>query len=303
MRKTGSLGALARSVSPLAALLSTLFAAIAALSLAGCAPAGWSYPRGFDSFTAAQGYDTSDCNAFLYAAAASFSSARDDKAANLAAMDAIVTRVMNDHPETDVVVFHEMCTGWISDASDPAGYFASIAESIPGPSTAAVAAMAASHNVSIVFGLAEVEGSSRYNSQALVKPDGTVVSYRKRGLNDGDRANGCTAGVSSVVDSIRGIPVTFAICSDYQSEAVIADLSTSVAPVVLASLVTSTRLNNDVDFFARALGRWVVYANGGGTQSGGTFPGHVFIADPTGTVHDPQAGAGVYSWARIGVRL
>jgi 5-aminopentanamidase len=277
-------------------------AACLALSLCACAPDGWSYPTGYDSFTAAQGIDAGGCTAFLRAAAVSFQSDKTDKAANLRAMADLTARVMADHPDTDVIVFHELCLGWLTDSADPAAYFRSVAETIPGPSTASVADLAASHGVAIVFGMAEMVGEAYYNSQALVRPDGTIVRYRKRGLNDADRANGCSAGTGSVTAAINGVTVTFAICSDYQDEAVIRDLSTGEAPVVLASLVTATRLNGQVDFFARALSRWVVYANGGGTQSGATYPGNVFVADPTGTVHASAEGPGRYSWFAMGVR-
>jgi predicted amidohydrolase len=272
------------------------------LALSGCEAPGWSYPTGYDAFTAELGYDTNGGTRFLAAAAVSFQSDKTDKAANLASMAAMAARIMTDHPDTDVIVFHEMCTGWVWEPESPAAYFASLAEPIPGPSTAYVADLAAAHNVTIVFGLAEDDNGTRYNSQAMLKPDGTLVSYRKRGLNDGDKAGGCTPGAGAVISDIKGIPVTFAICSDYQDEAVIKDLSTNNAPIVLASLVTATRLNGSVDFFARALGKWVVYANGGGAQWGATFPGNIFIADPTGTIHDPMEGAGSYSWTLIGLK-
>jgi predicted amidohydrolase len=129
------------------------------------------------------------------------------------------------------------------------------------------------------------------------------VKYRKRGLNEGDVANGCTPGTASVISDIRGIPVTFAICSDYQDESVLRDLSTGSAPVVLASLVTSTKLSDQVDYFARAVSKWVVYANGFSDQSGATYPGNIFIADPTGSIHASTSGPGAYSWLRIGVHL
>jgi (R)-amidase len=279
------------------------FAALALVTaLVACQPAGWSFPTGYDSFTAAQGYDQSGCTSFLSAAAVSLQSSKTDKAANLAAISAMVTRVMADHPDTQVIVFHEMCTSWLLDSTAPSAYFASVAETIPGPSTSSVAGIAAANNVCIVFGLAEKDGSSFYNTQALVRPDGSILTYRKRGLNEGDKANGCSPGQGVVTASIGGVQVTFAICSDYQDEAVIKDLSTSTAPVVLVSLVTATRLNNQVDFFARALGKWVVYANGGGEQSGGVYPGNIFIADPTGTLHAPAEGPGTYSWFHMGVR-
>lgn len=96
------------------------------------------------------------------------------------------------------------------------------------------------------------------------------------------------------------MPVTFAICSDYQDEAVIRDLSVSEAVVVLASLVTSTVLNPEVDFFARSVGKWVVYSDGAGANSGMQMPGRVFLADPTGTVHDVHTGPGSYAWVSWG---
>ena len=176
-----------------------------------------------------------------------------------------------------------------------------MAESVPGPTTDSVSALATLHNVTIVFGMAESAGGKFHNSQVCAKPDGSLVTYRKRGLNAADIANGCLPGDGVVTTTIKGIEVTFAICSDYQSEAVISDISRSSASVVLMSLVTATVLNPGVDFFARAVSKWVVYANGGGTQGGLTYPGNIFVADPTGTVHDPNSGPGSYSWFRLGV--
>ncbi len=176
-----------------------------------------------------------------------------------------------------------------------------MAETIPGPSTDQVKDIALRLGVAIVFGLAEVDGSRYYNSQALLKADGSLVRYRKRGLNIGDIQNGSSPGEGVVTADINGIGVTFAICSDYQDEVVIRDLSVTASPVILASLVTATVLNLSVDFFARSIAKWVVYANGGGTNSGSEIPGRVFIADPTGTVHDVETGPGSYSWFRVGI--
>jgi predicted amidohydrolase len=272
-----------------------------ALLLQSCVDPGWSFPTGFDSFTAAQGYDLSGATAFLSVAAVSLQPDRNDKAANLAALRSMVERVLAERPTTDVIVFNELCTSWLTDPGNPSAYFASMAEPVPGPSTAFVSALAALHSVTIVFGMAEAAGAKFYNSQVCTKPDGSLVTYRKRGLNSGDIANGCVPGDGVVTTTIKGIEVTFAICSDYQSEAVISDISRSTVPVVLMSLVTATVLNPGVDYFARAIAKWVVYANGGGTQGGLNYPGNIFIADPTGTVHDPHSGPGSYSWFRLGL--
>jgi predicted amidohydrolase len=270
-----------------------------ALLLSACGPL--ITPTGFDSFTAPQGYDTSGYSRFLEVAAVCMESARNDKQANLAAIDSMVGTIMGEHPDTDVVVFPELCTSWLYVASDPVGYYRSVAETIPGPSTDRVKEIALRYGVAVVFGLAEVDGDRFYNSQALLKADGTLVRYRKRGLNGGDTLNGCSRGDGVVASDIQGIGVTFMICSDYQDEAAIRDVSVCAAPVVLASLVTATVLNPSVDFLARSVGKWVVYANGGGSNSGSVMPGNVFVADPTGTVHDPRSGPGIYSWLRIEV--
>ena len=256
---------------------------------------------GFDSFTAVQGYDTSGFSRFLEAAAVCMESLKDDKQANLATIESSVETIMNDHPDTDVIVFPELCTGWLWFEDDPSGYYRSVAETIPGPSTDRVKDIALRLEVAIVFGLAEVDGGRYYNSQALLKADGSLVRYRKRGLNNGDIQNGSSQGEGVVTADINGIGVTFAICSDYQDEVVIGDLSVTASPVVLASLVTATVLNPRVDFFARSIAKWVVYANGGGNNSGSEIPGNVFIADPTGTVHDAKLGPGSYSWFRVGI--
>jgi len=278
------------------------FVLIALILLSGCTDPDWSFPTGYDSFTAAQGYDTSGCDSYLRVAAVSMRSEKSDKAKNLDSIKTAVERIKGlEHPDTDVIVFHELCTSWLTDSGDPAAYFASAAETVPGPSTDFVSALAALHDVTIVFGMAEKDGSNYYNSQVCAKPDGQLVTYRKRGLNEGDIANGCSPGESVVVTDIRGIAVTFAICSDYQSETVIRDISRSKASVVLMSLVTTTILNSKVDYFTRAVSKWVVYANGGGANFGGTYPGNIFVADPTGAVHDAQSGPESYSWFRIGV--
>jgi predicted amidohydrolase len=258
-------------------------------------------PTGFDGLVAPQGYDTSGSTRFLEAAAVCMETQRDDKEANLVAIESTVDAIVADHPETDVIVFPELCTSWLYVEADPTGYFRSVAEPIPGPSTDRVRDSAMQHQVAVVFGLAEPDGDHYHSAQALIRSDGSLVSYRKRGLNEGDLRGGCSPGEGVAESEIQGVGVTFAICSDCQDEAVIRDLSVCASPVVLASLVTATVLNPRVDFFARSIGKWVVYANGGGENSGFDMPGRVFIADPTGTVHAPGVGPGSRSgWACTG---
>ena len=90
---------------------------------------------GFDSFTAPLPYDTSRATGFLEAAAVSMESLRDDKDTNIETIETTAASIMSAHPETDVIVFPELCTGWLLTGDDPAGYYRSVAEPIPGPST------------------------------------------------------------------------------------------------------------------------------------------------------------------------
>jgi len=280
-------------------LLHILLSAAVLLIFTSCD--GLITPTGFDSFTAPLSYDTSEFSRYLEAAAVCMESSQYDKQANLDKIESSVETVMTNQPGTDVIVFPELCTGWVYYQDDPSGYFKSIAETIPGPSTDRVKDIALQFEVSIVFGLAEVDGSHYYNSQALLKADGSLVRYRKRGLNAGDILNGCSPGDGVVETDIQGVGITFIICSDYQDEAVIREVSVCDSPVVLASLVTATVLNPRVDFLTRSIGKWVVYSNGGGYNSVSEMPGNIFIADPTGTVRNAKSGPGAYSWFRIGV--
>lgn len=151
-------------------LMHTIRAAAVAAMLAAITACGpLVTPTGFDSFTAPLGYDDSDLTTRLRAAAVSMESARDDKAANLATIERLVDAVLAEHPDTDVTVFPELCTSWLWVEADPTGYYRSVAETIPGPTTDAIRALAMDRGVAVVVGLAEVDGERYYNSQALLQ--------------------------------------------------------------------------------------------------------------------------------------
>jgi predicted amidohydrolase len=253
----------------------------------------------FDTFGAPVFYDDSAATDRLAVAAATISSSGDDKAANLAAMAAMVDKIKTDHPAIQVIVFGELVLGLLYDQSDPAGYQRNIAETIPGPATSFVAGLSGTQNVVIVFGMAEVEGSDYYNSQAIVFPDGTVMKYRKRGLNSGDRAAGFKRGSTGVDATIFGIRTTFMICSDYQDQEVLRDVAHSIAGVVLISTGNATRLSMENDYVARQVNKWVIHGNRFDTALG--IDGLSYIADPTGAFRSEEKGDFVYAFRNIGV--
>lgn len=58
-----------------------------------------------------------------------------------------------------------------------------VAETVPGPSSEALAAVAAEHNVYVVYGLSELGADGKvYNSAAVVGPEGVIGSYQKMHL-------------------------------------------------------------------------------------------------------------------------
>lgn len=98
-------------------------------------------------------------------------------------MDAVVAAAA-EHPDHDLLIFPELSlTGHIADRE----IARSVAETIPGPSTERLAAIASAANAWIVAGMAERDGDDLYNSAVLVGPDGYVGHYRKLHLADEDR--------------------------------------------------------------------------------------------------------------------
>jgi 5-aminopentanamidase len=89
------------------------------------------------------------------------------------------------------------------------------AETIPGPSTEAVARACREKGVSVVFGLLERDGDRLFNACVLVGPEGVIGSYRKvhlpslgvdKHVDPGDRPFG--------VHEIGGLRIGMQICYD-----------------------------------------------------------------------------------------
>lgn len=80
--------------------------------------------------------------------------------------------------DADLIVFPELFTsGYFFQSVE---HLAQAAEPIPGgPSTRALKSWATSLDATIVAGLAERAGERFYNSAVLVRPDGTIDTYRK----------------------------------------------------------------------------------------------------------------------------
>jgi predicted amidohydrolase len=145
-------------------------------------------------------------------AAAQFEHRNNDKAYNLARINALTRRAVEQGAE--IVSFHEcsMCGYTFLQHLDRAG-LAAVAEPVPGgPSVRALEAIAREHKVVVMAGLIESDAGGRlYNCYVTVAPDGFMTKYRKLHtfinphLSPGD--NFC------VID-LLGVRAGFLICYD-----------------------------------------------------------------------------------------
>jgi len=109
----------------------------------------------------------------------------------------------------------------------------SIAEPIPGPCSDYFGTLAKKHDLYIVAGLVEREGSHKYNTAALIGPDGKVVGkYRKVCLTRGESAGGYSAGREYPVFETRFGKVGMMICFDLLFPEVARNLSNNGAEVI-----------------------------------------------------------------------
>ena len=109
-----------------------------------------------------------------------------DTAATLVKMQANIREAASQG--ADIVVFPEgalqgpcSCSA-CADAGGPCPHHLAMAETVPGPSSTAIASLAAEHDLYVVFGLPERDQDDPgrlYNAAAVVGPEGILGTYRK----------------------------------------------------------------------------------------------------------------------------
>ena len=93
--------------------------------------------------------------------------------------------------------------------------FTEVAEPIPGPSTEFFGALAKKHNMYLVPGLVERDGTLLYNVAVLIAPDGTIVGkYRKVTLPRGEVDGGLQPGSEYPVFDTKFGKVGMMVCYD-----------------------------------------------------------------------------------------
>jgi predicted amidohydrolase len=116
----------------------------------------------------------------------------------------------------DIIVLPETALSGYSDDPNPVReekMHQRLAESIPGPASEAVSALAKQYGVYAVFGMPERDGKQVYNSAAVCMPDGAVKRYRKIHL-PGDEINWAERGEDPLLFHTPWGPVGVGICYD-----------------------------------------------------------------------------------------
>ena len=176
-----------------------------------------------------------------------------------------------------LIVFPECAlTGYCFDSRADA---AASAETVPGPSTAAISEACARLDVFAVVGLLESDGDKLYNSAILVGPAGFVAVYRKTHLPCLGADRFVDPGTNPfVVHDLGGLKVGVNICFDASFPEV-----TRVFTVLGADLVVLPTNWADNAFKmasmvppVRALENHIYYmaVNRVGTEAGNHFVGH-----------------------------
>ena len=94
---------------------------------------------------------------------------------------------------------------------------ADVAEQVPsGPTCARLGRAARESGSAIVFGIAERDGASIFNSAVLLAPDGAAVCYRKAHLFDTETLVFDRSGESPRLGAVAGVTIGLMVCFDWR---------------------------------------------------------------------------------------
>lgn len=158
-------------------------------------------------------------------ACVNFSTVWGNKAANLAKIKTSIEEAVSIG--SNIVAFPELalsgyeCSEECQRDSKPCAMHHKAAETIPGPSTEAVAELAKKYAIYVAFGMPERDKSApgmRYISAPLIGPEGLIGVYRKLHLGSAPNAteNICfTPGNELPIFETRYGPIGILICYDF----------------------------------------------------------------------------------------
>ena len=210
----------------------------------------------------------------------------NQKENNLSHMEFLLCQAMKQHPDAQLIVFPELAvTGYQCGEN-----FKNLAETAEKNSMSVkrMSALAKEFHVHIIYGMAEKENDTLYNSQFFLDDHGTLLgTYRKVHLFDSEKNYFSPGDQFNVFDTSIGRIGLF-ICYD----AFFPEAARSLAIQRVDLLVNSTNWEKpyaydmDMVMSARALENTVYLAccNRYGTDTTLDFFGHTRILDPLGKV-------------------
>jgi len=204
-----------------------------------------------------------------------------DPSINRAKMGRMVQSIKAVHPNVELILFGEAITSWYNPRCSE--YHRSAAETIPGETTRAMAALAMKHNLYLSFGLSESSAGKLFNSQVLINPAGEIQALHRKKRPESDLF---TPGpVPVTITEIKGLRTGIVICADAANPHAMWKMATQRLDLILLSLA------DDCDpglfaarFNARMYDAWIVTANRYGDQEEQFWNGHVVISDPMGVL-------------------
>jgi len=132
--------------------------------------------------------------------------------ANVQANLALIERSLRG-ARADLLVLPELATTGYSLADRESAR--ALAETIPGPNTERLSALAARCGGHLVVGLAERAGDRLYNSAAVIGPDGVLAVYRKAHLFRREKQIFDPGDTGFVVVRLGGLRLGVMICFDW----------------------------------------------------------------------------------------
>ena len=237
-------------------------------------------------------------------AAIEFRAIPSDKALNQRRLFTLVSQAAAN--EAKIIVLPELCTTGLNILSREEAM--TLAETIPGPSTAAFASLARRHQLHIILGLAETDsaGQKFYNSQVVIGPDGRVAgTYRKMHLFGPDLHWAQKGDLGYQAVATKWGRIGLGICCDINYWELMGFLSGNQVDIFAFS---TNWVGDELPFpywseMVAGGGYHLVAANNWGDEGGIHFTGGSVIQSPNGSVlSHTSAAADLIIYADISLR-
>lgn len=260
----------------------------------------YQFLSGPNGWSGATRYDDADTDLRFDIAATSMEVSQEPEL-NRATMLDRIDEIVDERPSVQIVLFGETITGWyrVGDDEENEAYQRSVAETLPGPTSDAIAAAAQAAGIYVAFGIAQADGDRLYNALVLIDPEGEIQAVHHKYLTVHSDVvssldNPYTNGDGPTVTEIGGVPFGLLTCNDMHSERIAEGFADAGVEVVLSALADEAEAVEAGGWspISPVYNAWVVQANRFGAEGDFDYPGAASILDPAGTVRASLNGDG-----------